>query len=264
MRELERERSENEGDIPALAIIGAGRAGRAIHRAAQAGGIDSTLAGRKDALTASEGAEAALLCVPDAAIEAACETVSEAASIRFVGHTSGAIGSAPLRAAADRGLATFGLHPLQTITDDNPELIGASCAVSGSSAEAIELAAALAQRLGMRPFELSEYQRAAYHAAASIASNFLVVLEESAAELLRRTGIEDGRELLAPLVQRSAANWAAWGSAALTGPIARGDEETVQRHLEAIENQMPELLDLYRALSERTRALAASSDEVPA
>jgi predicted short-subunit dehydrogenase-like oxidoreductase (DUF2520 family) len=116
----------------------------------------------------------------------------------------------------------------------------------------------------MHPFELSEDQRAAYHAAASIASNFLVALEESAAELLRRTGIEDGRELLAPLVQRSAANWAAWGSAALTGPIARGDEETVERHLEAIEEQMPELLDLYRALSERTRALAGSSDEVPA
>ena len=264
MRELERERSENERDIPALAIIGAGRVGRAIHRASHAAGVDSTLAGRKDALAASEGAEAVLLCVPDAAIEAACETVSEVASIRFVGHTSGAIGSAPLRAATGRGAAAFGLHPLQTITDDNPELIGASCAVSGSSAEAIDLAAALAQRLGMHPFELSEYQRAAYHAAASIASNFLVVLEESAAELLRRTGIEDGRELLAPLVQRSAANWAAWGSAALTGPIARGDEETVQRHLEAIEIQMPELLDLYRALSERTRALAMSNDEVPA
>jgi predicted short-subunit dehydrogenase-like oxidoreductase (DUF2520 family) len=264
MRELERERSENESGIPALAIIGAGRVGRAIHRAAQAEGIDSTLAGRKDALAASDGAEAVLLCVPDAAIEAACETVSEAASVRFVGHTSGAIGSAPLRAATDRGAAAFGLHPLQTITDDNPELIGASCAVSGSSADATELAAALAQRLGMHPFELSEDQRAAYHAAASIASNFLVVLEESAAELLRRTGIEDGRELLAPLAQRSATNWAARGSAALTGPIARGDEETVQRHLEAIEIQMPELLDLYRALSERTRALASNGDEVPA
>jgi predicted short-subunit dehydrogenase-like oxidoreductase (DUF2520 family) len=260
MRELERERTQNERGIPALAIIGAGQVGRAIHRAAQAAGIDSTLAGRKDALAATEGAEAALLCVPDTAVAQACETVVEAASLRCVGHTSGALGAAPLGAAADRGLSTFGLHPLQTITDANPELIRASCAVSGSDPEVLELAAALAQRLGMHPFELSEYQRAAYHAAASIASNFLVALEESAVELLRRTGIEDGRELLAPLAQRSAANWAARGPAALTGPIARGDEETVERHLEAIEIRMPELLGLYRALADRTRAIAGGTE----
>jgi len=264
MWELERELNGNERDIPALAVIGAGRVGRAIHRAARAEGIDSRLAGRADAAAACESAEIALLCVPDGAIEEACETIADAPGLRFVGHTSGATGLEALGAATRRGAAAFGLHPLQTITDDNPELIGASCAVSGSTPEAVALARSLAQRLGMRSIELPEELRAAYHAAASIASNFLVVLEESAAELLRRTGIEDGRELLAPLVQRSAANWAAWGSAALTGPIARGDEETVQRHLEAIEIQMPELLDLYRALSERTRALAMSNDEVPA
>ena len=75
-------------------------------------------------------------------------------------------------------------------------------------------------------------------------------------QLLESTGVRDGRELLAPLVVRTAANWAQLGPAALTGPIARGDERTVARHLEAIEAQMPELLDLYRALADRTRALA--------
>ena len=60
----------------------------------------------------------------------------------------------------------------------------------------------------MRPFRVDEERRAAYHAAASIASNFLVALEESAAELLERAGVEDARELLAPLVLRTAANWA--------------------------------------------------------
>ena len=86
----------------------------------------------------------------------------------------------------------------------------------------------------MRPFEIPEERRAAYHAAASIASNFLVALEESAAGLLAEAGAPDARELLAPLVLRTAANWSERGAAALTGPIARGDEATVARHLEAL------------------------------
>jgi predicted short-subunit dehydrogenase-like oxidoreductase (DUF2520 family) len=264
MWELERELNGNERDIPALAVIGAGRVGRAIHRAARAEGIDSRLAGRADAAEACESAEVALLCVPDGAIEEACETIADAPGLRFVGHTSGAIGLEALGAAITRGAAAFGLHPLQTISDDNPELIGASCAVDGSTQEAVALAESLARRLGMRSFELSEEQRATYHAAASIASNFLVALEESAAQLLERAGVENGRELLAPLVLRSASNWAEGGPEALTGPIARGDEATVNRHLEAIEAEMPELLELYRALAERTRAIAARGNEVTA
>jgi predicted short-subunit dehydrogenase-like oxidoreductase (DUF2520 family) len=264
MRELEREMNGNGRDIPALAIIGAGRVGRAIHRAARAEGIDSRLAGRADAAEACENAEVALLCVPDGAIEEACGTIADAPGLRFVGHTSGAIGLGALGAAAARGSATFGLHPLQTITDDNPELIGASCAVDGSTPEAVALAESIARRLGMRSFELSEEQRAAYHAAAAIASNFLVALEESAAQLLERSGVEDARLMLAPLVLRSAANWAERGPEALTGPIARGDEATVERHLEAIEAEAPELLALYRALAERTRAIAARESEVTA
>ncbi len=264
MRELERERNRNERDIPALAIIGAGRVGRAIHRAARAEGIDSRLAGRANASESCENAEVALLCVPDGAIEEACETVADAPGLRFVGHTSGAIGLEALGAASARGVATFGLHPLQTITDDNPELIGAACSVDGSTPEAVALAESLASRLGMRSFELSNEHRAAYHAAASIASNFLVTLEESAAQLLEQAGVEDGHELLAPLVLRSAANWAERGSDALTGPIARGDKATVERHLEAIEAELPELLELYRALAERTRELAGSRDRVTA
>jgi predicted short-subunit dehydrogenase-like oxidoreductase (DUF2520 family) len=111
--------------------------------------------------------------------------------------------------------------------------------------------------LGMRPFAVSEEARIAYHAAASIASNLLVALEESAADLLAKAGVEDGRELLAPLVLRSAANWAERGPDALTGPIARGDVETVERHRAALRRLAPELEPLYEALAERARALAA-------
>lgn len=216
------------------------------------------LAGRDDALDLCRDSEIALLCVPDAAIPEACASLTAAVPpLRFVGHTSGATGLDALAAAAERGAEIFSLHPLQTVPEGSVSpLADAPCAVAGSSPDAIELARALAHRLGMKPFEVPDESRAAYHAAASIASNFLVALEESAAELLARAGIEDGHELLAPLVLRSAANWAEQGGAALTGPIARGDEATVQVHLEALRNTTPELIGLYEALAERTRELA--------
>jgi predicted short-subunit dehydrogenase-like oxidoreductase (DUF2520 family) len=110
----------------------------------------------------------------------------------------------------------------------------------------------------MRPFEVPEERRAAYHAAASIASNLLVALEESAADLLERIGIDEARALLAPLVLRTAANWAERGPEALTGPIARGDGATVERHRAALRESAPELLPIYEALADRAAELARS------
>ena len=78
----------------------------------------------------------------------------------------------------------------------------------------------------------------------------------TATELLNAAGIEDGRELLTPLVLQTAANWSERGGDALTGPIARGDEATVEAHLAAIRDLAPHLEPLYEALAERTRALA--------
>ena len=141
--------------------------------------------------------------------------------------------------------------------DGATSLAGAACAVSGSTHEARETAAALGRHMGMHPFALDDESRAAYHAAASMASNFLVALEESAAELLEEIGIEDARELLAPRVLRTAANWAERGGDALTGPIARGDEETVARQRAAVEERTPELLELFDALADSTRELVA-------
>ena len=243
--------------LGAIAVVGNGRLGASVSRAAKDAGVDVALAGRDDALEACRGAEVALLCVPDAAIPEACESIAEAVPpLRFVGHTSGATGLDALEAATARGAEAFSLHPLQTVPDGDASLTGAPCAIAGASPGATEAARALALGLGMRPFEVPEESRAAYHAAASIASNFLVALEESATELLERAGVEDGRELLAPLVLRTAANWAERGGEALTGPIARGDEETVRRHLEALRETSPELVEMYEALAKRTRELA--------
>jgi predicted short-subunit dehydrogenase-like oxidoreductase (DUF2520 family) len=265
MRELERDlpniaETVDGGALPPLAVIGAGRVGTSIAEAAERAGLEVELAGRDGALGACRRAGAALLCVPDGAIPDACATLATAVPpLRFVGHVSGATGLDALRPAQERGAETFSIHPLQTIPDPHSDLMGAPCAVSGSSAAGLQLAERLATCLGMRPFQVPEERRAAYHAAASIASNLLVALEESAAELLGRVGIEDARELLAPLVLRTAANWAERGPEALTGPIARGDEATVERHLEALRDAAPELLPLYEELVDRARALVRAS-----
>jgi len=241
-----------------LALVGAGRLGSALAAAAGAARIDVRLAGRDDAVAAAAASELVLLCVPDRAIADAAVRVSAADPMpRLVGHTSGASTLDVLEPASARGAETFSLHPLQTVPDAESSVAGAPCAVAGSSAGAEQAARELALRLGMVPFSVPEEARAAYHAAASMASNLLVALEESAAELLARVGIDDPRELLAPLVLRSATNWTERGSAALTGPIARGDADTVRGHRAAIEAVAPELLASYDALADRARSIAA-------
>jgi predicted short-subunit dehydrogenase-like oxidoreductase (DUF2520 family) len=259
MRELERD-SLPSPHHATLALIGRGRAGRSLAGAAERAGIEVRLAGRDDAVDAAAGADAVLLCVPDDAIAEACTTIA-AADPPLVGHLSGASTLEVLAAASARGSRTFSLHPLQTFADGDTPVEGTPCAIAGSDSGALGFAGSLAEALGMRPFEVDEENRAAYHAAASIASNLLVALEESAAELLERAGIADPRELLAPLVLRTAANWAERGPEALTGPIARGDADTIERHRAALAELAPELAPIYDALSSRARVYASASEK---
>jgi predicted short-subunit dehydrogenase-like oxidoreductase (DUF2520 family) len=268
MRELERDLpadaapAAGAAQFSRLAVIGPGRAGRSIATAATDAGLAVRLAGRTGALEACRDSDVALLCVPDAEIATACATAAAAVpQLRFVGHTSGATTLDALSAAAEAGAQVFSLHPLQTIPDAQTDLVGAPCAVAGSTPDALGLARDLAHRLQMRPFEVPEDSRDAYHAAAAMASNLLVALEECAADLMDRAGVDSpGRELLAPLVLRSAANWAERGPDALTGPIARGDTATVERHLDALRAAAPELVPVYESLAERAQALAAAAE----
>lgn len=258
MRELERD------DLPAplsagpLVVVGRGRVGRSLAGAAELAGIDARLAARDAAI---DGAGVVLLCVPDEAIADVCARVAEG-SPPLVGHVSGASTLDVLAAAREHGASTFSLHPLQTFADGETPVEGTPAAIAGSDDAALALARSLAEALAMRPFEVPEESRAAYHAAAAIASNLLVALEESAAGLLERIGVEDARELLAPLVLRTAANWAERGPAALTGPIARGDRATVQRHRVALAESAPDLVRLYDALAMRAEAIAWESHGV--
>ncbi|HET9720527.1 MAG TPA: DUF2520 domain-containing protein [Solirubrobacteraceae bacterium] len=197
-----------------------------------------------------------LLCVPDAEIPAA------AALIRpdlLVGHCSGATG---LEALAPH--EAFSLHPLMTVPAEGSELTefaGAGAAIAGSSARALTLARALAERLGMEPVEIAPEDRAAYHAAASIASNFLVTLEAAAERLAAGTGVE--RRSLVPLVAATVENWGRLGGArALTGPVARGDRATVEAQRRAVAQRAPDLLELFDAMVRATEALAAQNREL--
>jgi predicted short-subunit dehydrogenase-like oxidoreductase (DUF2520 family) len=235
-----------------ITVIGPGRLGTALARALGAAGLEVLgPVGRGEAVPT---ADAVILCVPDAEIPAAAAAARDAAPL--LGHTSGATALSALSAAE-----AFGLHPLQTFAGgEGPErFTGAGCAVAGSTDRALDAATALARAIGMRAFEIEDSGRAAYHAAASIASNFLVTLEAAAERAASGAGLEpaDARALLAPLVRSTVENWAARGpEAALTGPIARGDDATVARQREALEAAAPELLALFDALADRTRALA--------
>jgi predicted short-subunit dehydrogenase-like oxidoreductase (DUF2520 family) len=255
--------TELRTDTQQIAIVGAGKAGRSIAAAAREAGLRVALFGREREQGALSRADVVLICTGDAEIEAvAGDVATEVPPHAIVGHVSGATPLAALSSAVGACAGGFSLHPLQTIPAAGTPLTGVPCAISATTPAASERAHGLAVSLGMEPFAIAEEDRAAYHAAATIASNFLFALEESAAALLAATGVTEARETLAPLVLASAANWAEHGATALTGPIARGDEETSARHLDALAERAPELLELYQALAARTRELASSPEGV--
>jgi predicted short-subunit dehydrogenase-like oxidoreductase (DUF2520 family) len=235
-----------------VAIVGAGRLGSALVRALRA--VDVAVEGPlgRDVTPQSE---IVLLCVSDAEIE---QAAAYAGGARFVGHVSGAT---PLAALDTAGGEAFGLHPLQTFAggEGSEAFEGFGAAIAGATPESLAVARGLALRLGMTPIEISDSERAAYHAAASIASNFLVTLQAAAEQLAAGAGIApaDARTLLAPLVRSTVDNWAERGPReALTGPVARGDDATVARQRGAVEHHAPELLPLFDELVASTAAVA--------
>ena len=214
-------------------VIGAGRVGSAMAARLRERGLS----------LAPDEPELVLLCVPDRAIaEVACAL----APGPWVAHVSGAT---PL-AALDPHRRRFGLHPLQTFTRGRgaEQLDGAFAAVTAETAEAAALGTWLARTLGLEPFALADGKRAAYHAGAAIASNYLVTLRRAAGSLLEAAGAPPAA--LDPLMRRTIEN-----GFELTGPIARGDWETVEAHLAAIRAERPELEPMYSVLAETTRAL---------
>lgn len=257
MRELERppNTSAPPPATPAsVAVIGRGRLGTALSAAFRQCGLEVSEPLGRGADAA--GFDAVLLCVPDAEIRSAAALLHPTT---LVGHCSGAT---RLEVLAPR--ERFSLHPLMTVTADDgaKRFDGAGAAVAGNTRRALQVAMTLAQGLGMHPFELADADRAAYHAAASIASNFLITLEAAAERL--GTGAGAGREALVPLVRATVENWARLGpERALTGPVARGDELTIASQRNAVSDRAPDLLPMFDALVAATRTLASGTSGGP-
>jgi len=214
-------------------VIGAGRVGSAMAARLRERGLDLS----------PNDPQLVLLCVPDRAI---AEVAAALDPGPWVAHVSGATPLAALGPHERR----FGLHPLQTFTLGRgaEQLDGAFAAVTAESAEATEVGTWLARTLGLEPFSLADGKRAVYHAGAAIASNYLVTLRRAAGSLLEAAGAPP--EALDPLMRRTIEN-----RFELTGPISRGDWETVDAHLAAIRAERPELEPMYVALAETTKAL---------
>jgi predicted short-subunit dehydrogenase-like oxidoreductase (DUF2520 family) len=237
-------------ELDSIAVVGPGRLGTALAAALRAAGL--TVHGPLGRGEPLGDPTAVLLCVPDGEIAAAADAIEPGP---LVGHCSGATGLDVLLVRHE----AFALHPLMTVPAGAPPTVfaGAGAAIAGSTPRALAVAEALARAAGMTPTRVAEADRAAYHAAASIASNFLITLEGAAERLAATAGVE--RALLAPLVRAAVENWAAEGAAAaLTGPIARGDEATVARQRDAVAERTPDLLTLFDVLADATRALAAA------
>ncbi len=252
MRELERDSSSDTCPGKRVAIVGRGRLGSTVATRLEDAGYD--VLGPLGRGANGAEADAVLLCVPDGEIAGAASLIAPG---RLVGHCSGATGLAVLAPHE-----AFSVHPLMSVTAQGADFRGAGAAIAAGSAPALRFAEELARALGLRPVEIAEGDRPAYHAAASIASNFLITLETAAERLAATAGID--RELLAPLVRATVDNWAELGGErALTGPVARGDETTVARQRAAVADRAPDLLGMFDALVEGTRALAAGAPPSP-
>jgi predicted short-subunit dehydrogenase-like oxidoreductase (DUF2520 family) len=217
--------------VQSVNVIGRGRVGSAIASRLEERGVELI-----------EDAELTLICVPDTAIRDVARGLTPGPG-RWIAHVSGAT---PL-SALDPHERRFSMHPLQTFTRARgPEqLDGAWAAVTAETEEARGLGFGLAQVLGLAPFTLEDADRPLYHAGAVVASNYLVTLHEAAAGLVAAAGAPP--EALEPLMRRTIEN-----GFELTGPIERGDWETVDAHREAIRKARPDLEPLYDVLAEAT------------
>lgn len=264
---------------PPVGVIGPGRAGVGLALALARAGYDVRLVGRRkqrvppplkltvvtdDATPAwVSQVGVVVLAVRDDAIAPLAGQLARSGAVtaaHVVLHLSGVQGQEALGALVSSRAALGSMHPLQTISDPDhaPErLRGAWAAVEGMP-RAVETAEHLARDLGMHPFRLTGKAKAIYHTGAVFASNYFVVVEAVAQRLVRHAGLSDAEawEALRPLVRGTFESLVGEGGgppAALTGPVARGDVETIGRHLESLTRDDAAL---YRALGRAALELA--------
>ena len=243
-------------EVPVAAVLS--RSAASAERLAREAGISAA----SGTLDLPAGVRLVLLCTPDAAIANVAAALAEQDhrwAETWVGHTSGALSVEALAAVRERGAQVFGFHPLQTLTptSDPAVLRGAVAGVEEKEEEGV--ARALALRLGMRPLRLTAEQKARYHLAASLASNGLVALLGVAADVLETLGIgrNEASGVMGPLLRGTLSNLeAGTPETALTGPVARGDAETLRRHLDALAPDLADRRQVYAALQREALRVA--------
>jgi len=264
--------------LPAgVGVIGPGRAGVGLALALSGAGYRVRLHGRHKQqvpkpLTLTVGPDdqpppwlaevgVVFLAVRDDAIRRLAQLLHDSEVVRaehVVLHLSGVQGQEALGPLVTTRAALGSLHPLQTISDPEQapaRLRGAWAAVEGMP-RAVETAERLAEDVGLRPFRLTAKAKAVYHAGAVFASNYFVVVEAVAQRLLRHAGLSDPEawQALRPLVGGTLENLERGGPlAALTGPVLRGDTDTLARHLESL---TLDDANLYRSLGRAALELA--------
>ncbi len=213
-------------------------------------------------------AQIVFLTVPDRAIEPVCRRLPWRPGLAAV-HCSGALSLDPLAAAQEAGAETGAFHPLQTLADpDRPSPFrGVSFAVDASSPALRAVLTDLAHALEGTAETIRGTHKPLYHAAASMASNYLVTLLAAASGVWTSLGATraDGLRALLPLVRGTLDNLASVGlPAALTGPMARGDADTVKLHLQALRATQPELIPMYIEIGHRAVDLAIEKGGIDA
>lgn len=245
---------------PRVAIVGAGNLASALAVALRAAGygIDEIIsrgqassvqraralarevgASGVAALRAQLRAEIVWFCVPDSEIARAAEALTEAAnwSGKVALHSSGALTSDALLALRRRGAGVASVHPLMTfVRGSRPPLAGVPFAIEGSQ-KAVTTARAIVRDLRGHPFAIRKQRKQAYHAWGTFASPLLVALLAASERVAAAAGVNrtEARTRMSPILRQTLTNYARLGAAeSFSGPIARGDVETVKKHLNVL------------------------------
>jgi predicted short-subunit dehydrogenase-like oxidoreductase (DUF2520 family) len=258
-----------------VGVVGAGRVGAVLAAALRSAGhvvvaaagesdasrdrIEALLPGvrRRKPSAVARASDLLLLTVPDDMLPNVVSVLSASGAIhegQLVVHTSGRHGLAVLEPARAVGARVVALHPAMTFTGtdlDLPRLAGCVFGVTAGAAEHA-VAESLVADLGGRPTWVPEELRTLYHAGLAHGANHLVTLVTQAMELLSAAGVDEPAETLRPLLDAALDNALATGDAALTGPIVRGDVETVRAHLVDIAATAPDTLPSYVAMARST------------
>lgn len=210
-------------------------------------------------------ADVVFIAVNDDAISEVAERLEGLVEdVGVVAHMSGFVPVTALRAIQEAGTAVGGFHPLQSMPD--PEsgaegLEGAYVGIDGDSL-AIDTLTHLADSLGLNPFRITDRARPAYHAAAAAAANFVVASLAVSADLFEAAAVDPA--VSGPLVRRVVSNVFEKGApAALTGPIARGDIETVIGHLTVAREVSEDVGRQFTLMAEATAIRAGRHEDLP-